>query len=41
MAKSVKFPPLPLLHDEDHRMGLLWEMPLKLHVQNPNWQGMM
>ena len=38
---NITFLLLPLVHDEDHRVDLLWEMAIKFHVQIPNWQGMM
>ena len=40
-CRSIKFLPLPLLTDEDHKIDLLWEVSLRFHSQLPNWQGLM
>ena len=40
-CRKIKFLPLPLVHDGDRRVDLLWEVSLRFKVKVPNWQGMM
>lgn len=41
VRRNVKFMPLPLLCDIDHKIDILWEISLRFRPCAPNWQGMM
>lgn len=41
VCSNMKFQPVPLVNDEDHRIYLLWEVSFRFHLPVPNWQGMM